>query len=232
MAQAAQVEIGTLAPLVEGKRALPQLSQRSLLLASLTLRNLLGFAGLYAIWQMGWLQPLLEADTTHICKVIFVLFVVGMVWSYKAAWDHGTYATNEFMISLGCAQSYASSNMTDYHADRALLADLYQQRLLKQIAPIRNMASSLVLIGLIGTIIGFIIALSGVNKNAVTDAAAVGPMVAVLLHGMAMAMFKTLTGSVLNIWLMVNYRAVEKAFHNRAIHTIEDVVVTCYGYSR
>ena len=42
-----------------------------------------------------------------------------------------------------------------------------------------------------------------------TDAAAIGPMVATLLHGMAMALFKTLVGSVLNVWLMVDYRLLE-----------------------
>ena len=34
-------------------------------------------------------------------------------------------------------------------------------------------------------------------------------MVATLLHGMAMALFKTLVGSVLNVWLMVDYRLLE-----------------------
>ena len=35
-------------------------------------------------------------------------------------------------------------------------------------------------------------------------------MVATLLRGMSMALFKTLIGSVLNVWLMVNYRLLEE----------------------
>ena len=77
------------------------------------------------------------------------------------------------------------------------------------------------LLGLIGTIVGFIIALSGVNQAAVTDAAAIGPMVATLLHGMAMALFKTLVGSVLNVWLMLNYRLLESGAAHLLTHAIE-----------
>ncbi len=92
---------------------------------------------------------------------------------------------------------------------RQALAGVLRLKLAHRIAPVRHIASSLVLLGLIGTIIGFVIALSGVNQDAVTDPAAIGPMVATLLHGMAMALFKTLVGSVLNVWLMVDYRLLE-----------------------
>ena len=55
----------------------------------------------------------------------------------------------------------------------------------------------------------------------VTDAAAIGPMVATLLHGMAMALFKTLVGSVLNVWLMVDYRLLEAGATHVLTHTVE-----------
>ena len=45
---------------------------------------------------------------------------------------------------------------------------------------------------------------------------------ATLLHGMAMALFKTLVGSVLNVWLMVNYRLLESG----ATHLITRLVET------
>ena len=48
-----------------------------------------------------------------------------------------------------------------------------------------SIANNLVLLGLIGTIVGFIIALSGVDPDAVGDAAAIAPMVSTLMHGMA-----------------------------------------------
>ena len=103
----------------------------------------------------------------------------------------------------------------------AALAGALRLKLLHRIAPVRHLASTLVLLGLIGTIVGFVIALSGVNQEAVTDAAAIGPMVATLLHGMAMALFKTLVGSVLNVWLMVDYRLLEAGATHVLTHVIE-----------
>ena len=52
--------------------------------------------------------------------------------------------------------------------------------------------------------------------------AAIGPMVATLLHGMAMALFKTLVGSVLNVWLMVDYRLLEGGAVHLLTHAIEE----------
>ena len=70
----------------------------------------------------------------------------------------------------------------------------------------RHLAGSLVFLGLIGTVIGFIIALSGVDPTKVADAENIAPMVSALIGGMSTALVTTLVGSVLNIWLMANYQ--------------------------
>ena len=75
----------------------------------------------------------------------------------------------------------------------------------------RHVANSLVLLGLIGTVIGFIIALSGVDPKAVSDVKAISPMVSTLLSGMSVALYTTLAGSLLNLWLMVNHRLLSAA---------------------
>jgi hypothetical protein len=66
-----------------------------------------------------------------------------------------------------------------------------------------------VLLGLIGTVIGFVIALSGVRPDVVSDVNSIGPMVSTLISGMSIALYTTLVGSLLNIWLMVNVRLLE-----------------------
>ena len=65
------------------------------------------------------------------------------------------------------------------------------------------------LLGLIGTVVGFIIALSGVRPEVVSDVGAIGPMVSTLIGGMSVALYTTLVGSLLNVWLMVNVRLLE-----------------------
>ena len=64
-------------------------------------------------------------------------------------------------------------------------------------------------LGLIGTVIGFIIALSAVDADAAADVSSIGPMVSTLITGMSIALHTTLVGAILNIWLMINYRLLE-----------------------
>jgi hypothetical protein len=55
-------------------------------------------------------------------------------------------------------------------------------------------------------VLGFVIALSGVNPEAAGDVRAIAPMVTALISGMSVALYTTLVGAVLHLWLMVNYR--------------------------
>ncbi|NQU71862.1 MAG: MotA/TolQ/ExbB proton channel family protein [Rhodospirillales bacterium] len=79
-------------------------------------------------------------------------------------------------------------------------------RLSHRISVVRHIANSLVLLGLIGTVVGFIIALSGVDPQKAADVASISPMVSTLIRGMSTALYTTLVGGVLNLWLTVNYQ--------------------------
>ena len=79
------------------------------------------------------------------------------------------------------------------------------------IAIVRQISGSLVLLGLVGTVVGFIIALSGVDPNSAGDVQSIAPMVAELVRGMSVALYTTLVGAVTNLWLMVNYRILRTA---------------------
>ena len=70
---------------------------------------------------------------------------------------------------------------------------------------VRHVANSLVLLGLIGTVIGFIIALSGVDPQSVADVDKIAPMVGELIRGMSVALYTTLVGSILSLWLTINH---------------------------
>ena len=59
---------------------------------------------------------------------------------------------------------------------------------------------------MIGTVIGFIIALSAVDPNAASDAENVAGVIATLIDGMSVALNTTLVGATLYLWLTVNYR--------------------------
>ena len=65
----------------------------------------------------------------------------------------------------------------------------------------RYIQHSLVMLGLIGTVIGFIIALQGVDPSSVGDIDSVAVTVAHLISGLGVAMFTTLVGSIGALWM-------------------------------
>ena len=75
-----------------------------------------------------------------------------------------------------------------------------------RIVTVRHIANALIFLGLIGTVIGFIIALSAVDPNAASDAENVAGVIATLIDGMSVALNTTLVGATLYLWLTVNYR--------------------------
>jgi hypothetical protein len=72
------------------------------------------------------------------------------------------------------------------------------------LAFVRLIAYLLVPMGLVGTVVGFIIGLLSVDTSAAGDPAAVGRILDAVLHGMAIALYNTLVASVGHIWMRVN----------------------------
>ena len=71
-----------------------------------------------------------------------------------------------------------------------------------------NPVASFIFLGLIGTVIGFIIALSAVDPNIAAEAENVASVIATLIGGMSIALNTTLVGATLYLWLTVNYRVL------------------------
>lgn len=186
---------------------------RRLLLFRLAIVNLVALALLGAAWGQGWVGVVLATDVARLILVIAIVFLGGLAlagWralqisrELDAAESGDPFSREPFeRIAWACAVSAES---------RRTLIDAFSMRLFTRIAPVRHIANSLVFLGLIGTVIGFIIALSGVNPETAADTSAVAPMVSTLIEGMSMALYTTLVGAVLNIWLMVNYRLLSGA---------------------
>lgn len=62
-------------------------------------------------------------------------------------------------------------------------------------------ANAAVVLGLIGTVTGFIIAFSGVDAESVATVAGTTAMVTALVSGMGVAFYTTLMGAVVYLWL-------------------------------
>lgn len=191
--------------------SVPRGSARHAPLYQFAALNLPALALVAMAWNYGWLDILIAADTTRLSLVIIAVFAAGMVLTAHRLWRLG----NE----IDCIHSYnppAESWARRYREEvrhrssgsRSLAASTLRLRVTDYIAGIRHIAGSLVLLGLIGTVVGFIVALSGVDPDRAADVSSMTPMVATLIQGMSVALYTTLAGAVANLWLMVNYRLV------------------------
>jgi len=168
--------------------------RHSELIFRFSLVNVLAFGLLGAAWWEGYIDTVLAADQTRLSVAIFICFAVGFLISAKHALN----------ISREIDDLRAGSTKT--HDQMQTSQGAFRMRMAQRIAPVRHIANTLVLLGLIGTVLGFIIALSGVDPDTVSDVNSIAPMVSVLIQGMSTALYTTLIGSILNVWLMANYQ--------------------------
>jgi hypothetical protein len=198
-------------------------SLRYLLLLRFALLNLVGIALVAAVWTHGWLDDMIATDRYHLVKLNVGVFLVGLAMCgnriVKLSQDLNELKDNA-KNPASRANVYRRATAGKDSQSRALVAEGLKMKFGVRLGNIRHLANTIVLIGLIGTVIGFIIALSGVSAEAATNAKAIAPMVSTLIFGMAIALYKTLVGSVLNVWLMAHYRLLEAG----TVHLVTGII--------
>ncbi len=179
------------------------------LLFRFVLLNIIAIALVVAAEASGLITQAFNADSTNFVVVIVIIFIAGfaltiwrVIWTSREI-ERATYFNPDVS---SCAASYVTRTTDKDAQSRNTLSQALRLELSQNITIIRHLASSLVFLGLIGTVIGFIIALSGVDPDQAVEADNIGPMVSALISGMSTALVTTLVGSLLNIWLMANYQ--------------------------
>jgi len=171
--------------------------------------NLVAFGLLGAALLQGWLDGLFDPLTRIMAAFIVAAFIYGLVLCAGKIWATCTELND---IKAGAAKpgtradKYLTAIRSGRPESRGVLVDMLRLKLTHRIVIVRHIANSLVFLGLIGTVIGFIIALSGIDPEAATEVDSVAPMVSTLITGMSVALYTTLLGAVLNIWLIINHR--------------------------
>ncbi len=182
---------------------------RYLLFVRFALVNTVATALLVAAYLQGWLDGVLTAYLMELSVVIFLVFLYGLVLCGVQIWRHSV-ELNDVKAGTADPRSRAGRFMSQIRGvnpeSLSIKADALRLKLTDRIVGVRHIANSLVFLGLIGTVIGFIIALSGVDPAAGTEVENVAAMISVLINGMSVALHTTLVGAVLYIWLIINYR--------------------------
>jgi hypothetical protein len=200
------------------------LERSYLLLLRYLLLNITAIAILAAAFFQGWVIDIFATDATRLTTVIAGVFIVGWtICTYKIC--HCSRELNLIRRDNAASQSrmqwYAGLTKEAGAESHGTIADCLRSRLYSRISAIRLVANHLILLGLIGTVIGFIIALSGVDEGSVADVGSVGPMVSKLIQGMSVALYTTLVGAVLHVWLTLCYQVLATGTINLANAVIE-----------
>ncbi len=182
---------------------------RYLLVVRFALVNMVAAALLFAAYMQGWLDGVFAERLRELSGGIFLVFLYGLVLCGARVWRHSV-ELNDVNAGTSDPESrigrYLSRAPVASAESRSLQADSLRLKLTNRIVGVRHIANALVFLGLIGTVIGFIIALSGVDPESASKAENVAAMVSILISGMSVALYTTLIGAVLYIWLIVAYR--------------------------
>ena len=169
-----------------------------MLLCHVTAASAVGMA-----WAWGWLDQLIATDTLYLVRVNCALGVMGIcVATARAVW-----LGREMDDAAGTKlRDYLDSNGSASIGFQGL-----QIALNSRIGAVPFVAGTILSFGLAGTIVGFVLALSGVTPESASDPAAVGPMVAAMMSGVGIALYKTLAGIVLAQYLFAMHRMLSVA---------------------
>ncbi len=179
-----------------------------LLLLRFALVNLVAVALVAMAWMEGWVDLIRASDPTKLSLVTAGLFLVGLALCGYRIW-RVSHELNEVRAPAPAPHSKVGRYLTLVRAagaeGRNTAAEALRLTLTSRIIAVRQIASTLVVLGLLGTVVGFIISLGGVKPEIAGDAKAVTPMIATLIQGMSVALGNTLVGGLLNLWLIANY---------------------------
>ena len=195
-----------------------------LLILRYSIINLVGLVFLFVLITQGYVSKAIKADITNIVIVILALFSVSFILAaYRTFWlsRELNYSYLKVLPPNSIAKDFLQNSKKLDASSRNNLAASLRIKLSSKINYIKFMANTLVILGLIGTVIGFIIALSGVDGSVSSNPEEVSKMVSTLIQGMSVALYTTLVGSICSVWLNICYQIMSTGANNLLSKIIE-----------
>lgn len=156
------------------------------------------FAGVW-LQQRGVWHALLAGDPSGISAGIVVLAVAVTAWCGRRAW------VLQHEAGAGAAGAWARAFAADRAAERAAgQADAPALLAERSHGPHETawwFASATIKLGLLGTVVGFIVMATQLGQSKVFELAEVQLLLKQMTSGMAIALYTTLAGLVANLWL-------------------------------
>jgi MotA/TolQ/ExbB proton channel family protein len=211
-------------------------SERGALLLWMIFTGLSIFAGV-VLWRYGLISLMLASDRTYISSLIAVLYVITCChcfWRTRAIEREDEAARRCIAIlsapdgaaALGAeAKALPAGLVTDHIRSLVTKSKVQTSGRLDQTLLLRTLADrlrgsngfgafasdTLMKLGLLGTIIGFIIMLAPITGLDAADKVAMKSSMGLMSDGMAVAMYTTLAGLVGSILIRIQYYMLDAA---------------------
>ena len=168
--------------------------------------NIFGF---YLLWDFKLLQRLLDGDITYLSSIILLLFFATTAYLGQAAWRlsrqrlHAQQlenSTNPISVE-DLPQSWVLEHLELLHWNKQHTgseSELLLTRLVERVHRGHNsgwfLSDILIRLGLLGTVIGFVLMLSSVYELKQSDIQKLQHLLATMGSGMQVALYTTLSG--------------------------------------
>lgn len=152
---------------------------------------------LFAAWWMqrrGLWMELVNGDPSGISVGILVLAIVATGWI-------GARARRLALESRPEGGRWRAAWLADRHAGRAEAAQLLSERSHGPHETAWWFASAAIKLGLLGTVVGFIVMSMQISHMQLFDISEVQTLLKQMTQGMAIALYTTLVGLAANLWL-------------------------------
>ena len=171
-----------------------------LLLKWIALNSFIGFLAIIAI-QEGYVSLILDNDVSNISYMILGIFMLTMALIFAKVCQIGLEIKS---IDTDYSNSKSKKYIGDVIGTRRLLMEALRTKYFQGVALMSYLAALPITAGLIGTIVGFIIMFQGIPETGADNAAMASQLTMVLTKGMGVALYTTLAGSIMSIWLQLN----------------------------
>ena len=187
-----------------------------LLILRYALINIVGFIFLFVLHTQGYLTNAIKADVTNMILIIITLFLVGFISAtFKTLWiSKELNAVGNSSIVNSLSHEYLNSIKKSDSSSKINIVSSIKMKISTKINHIKFISNTLVVLGLIGTVVGFIIALSGVDGTISSNPEEVSKMVTTLIQGMSVALYTTLAGSICSVWLNICFHILSTGSNN------------------
>lgn len=175
-----------------------RLSYQTLLETSII--NCVGVALLVFFWINSWLVHAIFSDTTYIVFLILILTLIAVILSSYKSIEIDRELNDEYLIR---------SKIGSYHKkiDSDLLKVFFEERL----SILTFFSTTVIMLGLIGTVVGFIVGLYGLDPSMMRDIDTMVSSIGQILLGMSIAFYTTLAGAIAHLWIESNLLILNKS---------------------